>query len=115
MPVRQVTVIEDSIDGKPLDPETQPLTISVDRKSWKLYLSDANREKVLDQIAKWTLNEPEEAAEAFQAHRKTSPGKAKRDSAQLAAIRNWATANGHEVSARGRIPREIEEKYYATH
>ena len=47
MRVRTVQVVEDSIDGKPLPEDTQPLMISLGRRSWQLFLSDANREKVL--------------------------------------------------------------------
>jgi hypothetical protein len=38
---------------------------------------------------------------------------ARRDPAQVSAIRVWARANGYEVSDRGRIPREIEDAYNA--
>jgi hypothetical protein len=47
VPVRTVQVVEDSIDGKPLPEDPQPLMISLGRLSWQLFLSDANREKVL--------------------------------------------------------------------
>jgi hypothetical protein len=38
---------------------------------------------------------------------------ARRDREQVAAIRNWARANGYEVSDRGRIPAEVEAAYNA--
>lgn len=37
----------------------------------------------------------------------------RRDPMQVAAIREWARANGYEISDRGRIPREVEEAYNA--
>jgi len=43
---RTVQVVEDSINGKPLPEDIQPLTISLDRRSWRLSLLDANRDKV---------------------------------------------------------------------
>jgi hypothetical protein len=42
-----VQVVEDSINGKPLPEDIQPLTISLGRRSWQLSWLDANREKVL--------------------------------------------------------------------
>lgn len=37
------------------------------------------------------------------------------DREQLAAIREWARQNGHEVSDRGRIPGKVKEAYQAAH
>lgn len=31
------------------------------------------------------------------------------------AIREWATANGHDVSARGRIPTSVQDAYESAH
>jgi hypothetical protein len=33
----------------------------------------------------------------------------------LSAVREWAMANGHEISARGRIPAHVREAYDAAH
>ena len=40
---------------------------------------------------------------------------AKTDPAQLAAIREWAEANGVQVNSRGRIPQEVRDAYEAAH
>ena len=37
------------------------------------------------------------------------------DPAQLRAIREWARANGHQVSDRGRIPAVVIEAYESAH
>lgn len=42
-------------------------------------------------------------------------GKRSTSSAELAEIRAWATANGHEVSSKGRIAAPILEAYEAAH
>ncbi|WP_061962938.1 histone-like nucleoid-structuring protein Lsr2 [Demequina aurantiaca] len=36
-----------------------------------------------------------------------------RTKGDVAKIRAWAQANGHEVSSRGRIPAKVREAYYA--
>jgi len=46
---------------------------------------------------------------------KPSPRPARRDKEQLGAIREWARANGHKVSDRGRIPGEVEAAFQAAH
>jgi hypothetical protein len=35
----------------------------------------------------------------------------RRPAADVAAVRAWARANGYEIAARGRIPREVEVAY----
>jgi hypothetical protein len=53
--------------------------------------------------------------------RKTSAGGGsattapKRDAAQTRAIREWAIAQGYELSARGRIPAAVEQAFDAAH
>ena len=33
----------------------------------------------------------------------------------LKAVREWASANGYEVSSRGRVPNEVQQAYAAAH
>lgn len=49
------------------------------------------------------------------AKRATTASSSGRSSEDLAAIREWAKANGHEVAERGRIKKEILEAYDAAH
>lgn len=114
MPKRTIEVVEDSLDGKPLDSSVEPLRLTVDRKTWELWLSDSNRQKVLDQVAKWTLNEDPLSVTEFSKLRKTKPA-AKSDPQQLAAIREWANAHGHDVAPKGRIAQAIVDEYHAAH
>jgi hypothetical protein len=46
---------------------------------------------------------------------KPSPRPARRDKEQVGAIRDWARANGHKVSDRGRIPGDVEAAFHAAH
>jgi hypothetical protein len=43
----------------------------------------------------------------------TAPMSKPSDPKELAAIREWAGANGHEVSTRGRISQAVREAYAA--
>jgi hypothetical protein len=47
--------------------------------------------------------------------RTTRPKAGPEHTAQLAAIRTWATANGHQVAPLGRIPRHIVDAYDQAH
>jgi hypothetical protein len=44
-----------------------------------------------------------------------SPSAPARDPEQTRAIREWANANGYEVSTRGRIPADVVEAFEAAH
>lgn len=50
-----------------------------------------------------------------RARRSKVRGDGKSSPEQLAAIRDWARKNGHEVADRGRIKSEIIEAFYAAH
>lgn len=94
--------ISDDIDGTE---GAKGVTFSVNGNSWEIDLSDKNfaaLEKALDPYMK--------------AGRKTGSARVRRSSgsgAEGAKIRAWATANGYEVSERGRISAEIREAYVA--
>ncbi|HEY5844908.1 MAG TPA: histone-like nucleoid-structuring protein Lsr2 [Mycobacterium sp.] len=61
-----------------------------------------------------TPTSPTPPAPAARRHRRTaSPvDRPRRDKSQTHAIREWALANGYEISTRGRIPADIEEAYH---
>jgi hypothetical protein len=44
-----------------------------------------------------------------------SPRKRSSSPSETAAIREWANANGHKVSERGRVPATVIEAYRAAH
>lgn len=47
--------------------------------------------------------------------RSTSGSKQRSNPDELAKIRDWANANGHEVSTRGRISQAVRDAYDAAH
>ena len=64
----------------------------------------------------------DQAMEVYTAHarrqsgrRTGGSGKAKTDRQQLQAVREWARANGHTVSDRGRVSQQIQDAYNSAH
>jgi hypothetical protein len=108
---KQMTVtVTDDLDGSA---NAKEVTFSLNGESWTIDLSAKNRnalEKALKPyIAKGT-KQPRRRWEA--ASRKTAvPGPGK----DLAAVREWAQSNGHQVSHRGRISAAVQEAYNAAH
>ena len=107
---KQTTVtITDDLDGSA---NAREVSFGLDGKTWVIDLSAKNRaalEKALKPyIAKAT--EQRRGAAQTTTSRSASRSKTRRD---LAAIRQWAKDNGHEVSDRGRIRADIVNAYEA--
>lgn len=115
----QETLVDD-IDGTTEDVTTVPF--SVDEHKYLIDLTPDNRVRLYEVL------EPFMEAGRLQAsngHGKTPKathraGKGKRkpqasDPIQLAAIRDWARANNHHVSDRGRVPGPVMEAFEAAH
>lgn len=112
-----ITSLIDDIDGKPAD---QSIEFALDGVSYTIDLSEKNADKLRTALHPYIdagtrvgrvggSNRPPGRA----AGRGGSPTRANRD--QTAAVREWATKNGYEVSQRGRIPAKVVEAYDAAH
>ncbi len=106
---KQTTVtVTDDVDGSANATE---VSFSLNGESWTIDLSAKNRaalEKALKPyIAKATK---QGRRRPVSASRKTT-GRASRT--DLAAVRDWAKNNGHQVSDRGRISAAVQQAYDA--
>lgn len=105
----KMTVLADDLDGKPLPDDTTPIRLSLGRKSWDLYLSDANQKKLYDALNKFTDNAEVVGTQVSIVKPKTNPE-------QLKEIREWARGNGWpDLKDRGRIPEKAMDAYKAAH
>lgn len=112
-----VTVIADDLDGKELPAETQPVSLSLGRTTYNLYLSDKNHGKLLEALTPFIENAEKVAGSA------TRSAASSTDKEKMQKVRAWAqatkytykNAKGEDVTLgdRGRIPAEIVEAYDA--
>jgi len=106
------TVIEhisDDLDGSA---NASAVTFSYGGTEYTLDLSSKNK-TAFDKVMK-----PYIAAATKVSGRRSTPGKAARSAGgrtDLNAVREWATANGHQVSSRGRIKADVLDAYDAAH
>jgi hypothetical protein len=109
MAQRVEVVLIDDVDG---GSATETVTFALDGVSYEIDLSEKNAKSLRADLAKWTGH----ARRAGSSGRRT-PGR--RGGAgrrtDLAAVREWARANGHTVSDRGRISAEIQAAYDKAH
>jgi hypothetical protein len=122
MATKTTVTLVDDLDGSEA---SESVAFGLDGASYEIDLSDNNAEKLRDVLANYVANarradgarrgpgRPKSvAAKAPKAARgaRTAP-----DREQTAAIREWARANGHEVSERGRLSASVLAAFEAAH
>lgn len=107
MAQRVEVVLIDDLDG---GPAAETVTFAVDGVSYEIDLSEKNARQLRDDFASWTGHARRSGSGRSTRRR---GGAAKRN--DLAAVREWARANGHTVSDRGRISAEIQAAYDKAH
>lgn len=115
MAKRVVTVFVDDLDKTESD-DVATVPFSFDGVSYEIDLAGGNRDKLAAALAPYI-----EAGRSVGGRRRTAKpstagrGPARPDRAQTQAIREWARANGHDVSDRGRISEEVRAAFQAAH
>ncbi|MBL1078156.1 Lsr2 family protein [Nocardia sp. 2] len=108
---KKVTVtLVDDYDGESKADET--VFFSIDGSDYEIDLSIKNAGKLRESLEPWT----DKARKVGRSKRKVGAVAGGRtrpavDREESTAIREWARAQGHQVSSRGRIPAEIVEAY----
>jgi len=98
---RTITTLTDDIDGGDAD---ETVTFSFKGTQYEIDLSKKNVDKMVKALQPYT-------SPARKSGGRTTSSGADRD--QLAKIREWARANGHQVSDRGRISAAVQGAYHA--
>ena len=99
-------ILEDDLDGGPAD---ETIRFGLD----EIDLSSANAARLRDAIRPFVAKSRRVQGTATQRTRapRGTAAPVKRNP-ETAAIREWAKANGHKVSDRGRIHQDIQDAYY---
>lgn len=111
MATRQIAQVIDDLDGTTLDEgEGKQITFSIEGRSYEIDLSEENADKFYAALAPYV-----DAAHPIGSPSRTGTPRRSRASStlDLNAIREWARANGHAVSDRGRVAASVVEAYKA--
>lgn len=100
----------DDIDGTDLGDKANTLFFAFDGKEYSIDLSDENADTFRQAMAPYIEAGHRVTGNKTKTARKAT---AKNASGDTKAIREWAQANGHGVSDRGRIPATVTEAYLA--
>ena len=102
MATEVLTTLQDDIDGSDA---AETVRFALDGVQWEIDLSQRNANRLRNSLSD------------FIAHGRKVGGKRRKSTSSnqtdTKAIRKWAEATGIEVSARGRIPTEVVERYRA--
>ncbi|WZH39006.1 MAG: Lsr2 family protein [Microbacterium enclense] len=112
MAIKHITHLVDDLDGSVLEEgEGKQITFSVEGRAYEIDLSNRNADKFYNAVAPFVDAARSVSRPATNSRR---PRATRRDSdVDLGAVREWARANGHTVSDRGRVPATVLEAYSA--
>jgi hypothetical protein len=111
-----VTFVDD-LDGSEA---VGTVTFSLDNRSYEIDLSDENTDKLHEVLAPFIEHARQIGGRGAGRGRRRGqsssaeekkPARSNRE--ETAAIRQWAREHGHQISERGRIPKNVLEAYEA--
>lgn len=103
---KKVTVtLVDDYDGTSKANET--VHFSIDGVDYEIDLSTKNAGKLRGAVEPWS----DKARKVGRSKRRGGKARTAADGERTAAIREWARAQGYQVSSRGRIPADIVDAY----
>jgi hypothetical protein len=103
----QVLLVDDLDDGK----ADETVQFALDGTSYEIDLSSKNAAKLRDALAGYVGAARRVTARGGRRRGRARPA----DDGSAREIREWARANGFQVSDRGRVPAEVTEAFRAAH
>ncbi|MEU4241154.1 Lsr2 family protein [Actinoplanes sp. NPDC026619] len=108
-----ITTLIDDLDGKKAD---RTVEFSLDGIGYTIDLSEANAGKLRKALDPYISAGNRIGRSATRISlRRTVPGRTASSRDENRLIREWAQANGHQISERGRIPQSVTDAYRAAH
>jgi hypothetical protein len=106
-----ITTLIDDLDGKKAD---RTVEFSLDGVNYTIDLSEANAGKLRKALDPY-INAGTRLGRAAARipGRRTVPSRTAGSRDENRLIREWAVANGHQISERGRIPQGVTDAYRA--
>jgi hypothetical protein len=125
MAQRQVTVFIDDVTGEELE-GGETVNFALDGVEYQIDLSDKHADELRKAFAPYVLKGRRTGGRYARGGRASvrkprrspdsaSSGTSSQSNRDTQTVREWAQANGHKVSDRGRIPASVLEAYEAAH
>lgn len=113
MAQKVTTHLVDDLTGDTIDDgKGRTVIFGFDGTHYEIDLTDDNADALREAFSDYVA-----AARKVSGRSRTSSGGSPKrgNSEELAKVREWANANGHEVSSRGRISQAVRDAYDAAH
>jgi hypothetical protein len=113
--VAQRVVLTDDLDGSEA---TQTLQYTIDGQEYEIDLSEENVQRFHQALEPFVSNSREVQRQTIPTRRGRGDGRRRSSGSgrdDIAQIRAWAESQGMDVSARGRIKKEIVDAYDQAH
>src|SRR6478735_4169059 len=107
------TSMVDDLDGSAEDADT--MRFSLDGTDFEIDLSRSNADRLRDKLARFVDSASPLHPRSARKPRTRVTRPIASGSDQTRAIRTWAIANGYQVSARGRVPKNVIEAFDVAH
>ena len=111
MAQKTITLLVDDLDGNELKAgKGQTVSFAVDGREYEIDLSDKNADAFRKAVSRYV-----DAARKVSSASRRGGSSRPRSSSDVSpqAVREWAKANRIELSARGRIPRNVIDQFRA--
>lgn len=107
----QVTLVDD-VDGSPA---AESIKFGLDGVAYEIDLNEEHANALRESLAEWIGHARRAPARRGAGRRSATTDRAGGSGRNAAEVREWARANGYEVSERGRISAEVRAAYEAAH
>ena len=104
-------VLVDDLDGTEA---TETVSFGLDGTNYEIDLNDANASALREAISGY-VGHARKVTGGTRRGRKSSAGSSSNNSSNTKDVREWAKAQGMEVSERGRISADVQQAYDAAH
>jgi hypothetical protein len=110
MAQRVQVILEDDYDGGTAD---ETVSFALDGVEYEIDLSEANAATLREELAPWIGH----ARKTGGRRRRVAPAAPAKQAgpSNTGEIRAWASANGYEVSSRGRVSSDVREAFEQAH
>jgi len=107
MAQRHIVQLIDDIDSSEA---AETIVFGIDGVTYEIDLNADHAAALRDALAVYVAHARRSASRSGSSRR---PSSGRVDREQIAAIREWARANGHTIGSKGRIPSHIVEAYHS--
>ncbi|MCS6563638.1 Lsr2 family protein (plasmid) [Curtobacterium flaccumfaciens] len=116
MAQKVTTHLVDDLTGDTIeDGHGRTITFGFDGAHYEIDLTDDNADALREAFSDYIAAARKVTGRSGRTSTSTSSAPKRGNSEELAKIREWANANGHEVSSRGRISQAVRDAYDAAH